>query len=201
LGHVQLLQVDQDLPRRIEIIKEQIERISSITKRLVDFSRAVPEDFKSEPIAIISAIDEILSLTDFQLKDLGINLVREYKTGNISVIGNKIYLQQVFLNIILNAKDALPDGGTIKISTEIKDDFILIKFADNGVGISPQNLPKVFSPFFSTKESRKGMGLGLSNSRWIILKHKGDIQVESQLNEGSTFSIYLPFINSFKLSL
>ena len=201
LGHVQLLQVDQDLPRRIEIIKEQIERISSVTRRLVDFSRAVPEDFKSEPIAIISAIDEILSLTDFQLKDLGINLIREYKTGNISVTGNKIYLQQVFLNIILNARDALPDGGTIKISTEIKDDFIVIKFTDNGIGITPQNLLKVFSPFFSTKESRKGMGLGLSNSRWIILKHKGDIHVDSKLNEGTTLSIYLPFINSFKLSL
>jgi signal transduction histidine kinase len=199
LGHVQLLQVDQDLPRRIEIIKEQIERISNITRRLVDFSRAVPEEFKSEPIAILQALDEILSLVDFQLKDSGIILQKDYKSGNISVVGNKIYLQQVFLNIVLNAKDTLSDGGTIRISTELKDEFVLIKFTDNGKGILPQNISKIFSPFFSTKESKKGMGLGLSNSRWIILKHKGDIQVESKPNEGTTLSIYLPYINSFKL--
>lgn len=201
LGHVQLLQVDQDLPRRIEIIKEQIERISSITKRLLNFSRAVPEEFKSEPVPILEALEEILSLVDFQLRDAGINLHKDYKCKNISVIGNKIYLQQVFLNIILNAKDALPNGGNITISSEIKDEYILIKFTDDGVGIAPQNLSKIFSPFFSTKESKKGMGLGLSNSRWIILKHKGDIQVESKLNEGTTFSVYLPYVNSFKLKV
>ncbi|HEY9187380.1 MAG TPA: ATP-binding protein [Ignavibacteria bacterium] len=201
LGHVQLLQVDQDLPRRIEIIKEQIERISNITKRLLNFSRVVPGEFKSEPVPILEALDEILSLVDFQLRDAGINLHKDYKCKNISVIGNKIYLQQVFLNIILNAKDALPNGGNITISSEIKDEYVLIKFTDDGVGIAPQNLSKIFSPFFSTKESKKGMGLGLSNSRWIILKHKGDIQVESKLNEGTTFSVYLPYVNSFKLKI
>ncbi len=140
-----------------------------------------------------------MSLVDFQLKDSGISLQKDYKSGTISVIGNKIYLQQVFLNIILNSKDAMPEGGTIKITTELKDELILIKFSDTGIGISQQNISKIFSPFFSTKESKKGMGLGLSNSRWIILKHKGDIQVESKPNEGTTFSIYLPYIDSFKL--
>jgi signal transduction histidine kinase len=199
LGHVQLLEVDKDLPRRIEIIKEQIERISTITKRLVNFSRVVPEEFKSEPVNIIQSIEEILSLVDFQLKDMGIEVIKDIKFGLPAAIGNKIYLQQVFLSLLLNAKDAMPDGGKIVISVDIKDPYVVIKFSDNGVGIPAQNLAKIFSPFFTTKESKKGMGLGLSNCRWIILKHRGDIQVESEIGKGTVFTISIPYIKTFDI--
>jgi signal transduction histidine kinase len=199
LGHVQLLQVDKDLPRRIEIIKEQIERISNITKRLVNFSRAVPEEFKSEPLNVVQALEEILSLVEFQLKESNVEIEKDFKFGIPSIVGNKIYLQQVFLNLILNSKDAMQDGGKLHILIDVKEPYIIIKFSDTGIGIPPQNLGKVFSPFFTTKDSKKGMGLGLSNCRWIILKHHGDIQVESEINKGTTFTITLPYIKTFNL--
>ncbi len=191
LGHIQLMQLGRDLPKRIEIIRGQVEKISQIMKRLLNFSRKVPEDFKFEPVNVNFAIQEIITLVSYQFKYNDIELVLKLDPALPLIQGNKIYLQQVFLNIMINAKDAMPDGGKLIIETYCEDGNVIVKFTDTGVGIPDEIKEKIFEAFFTTKGS-KGTGLGLSISRWIIKKHNGEIKVESEVGKGSTFIIILP---------
>ena len=101
-------------------------------------------------------------------------------------------LQQVILNMLLNAVQAMPDGGCLGIQTRVSRDVVEIAITDTGVGIAPENLRKVFNPFFTTKEVGKGTGLGLSVSFDIIEKHGGTVKFESQLGRGTAFTIVLP---------
>jgi signal transduction histidine kinase len=191
LGHIQLIQLGRDLPKRIEIVKEQVEKISQIVRRLLNFSRKVPEDFKLEPVNINFAIQEMTTFMSYQFKYNDIELILKLDPALPLVYGNKIYLQQVFLNLMINAKDAMPEGGKLVIETKLENGNVIIKFSDTGIGIPDDIKDKIFEPFFTTKGS-KGTGLGLSISRWIIRKHNGEIKVESQQGKGSTFTITLP---------
>ncbi len=191
LGHIQLIQLGRDLPKRIEIVKEQVEKISQIVRRLLNFSRKVPEDFKLEPVNINFAIQEMTTFMNHQFKYNDIELILSLDPALPLIYGNKIYLQQVFLNLMINAKDAMPNGGKLTIETKLENGNVLIKFSDTGVGIPDDIKDKIFEPFFTTKGA-KGTGLGLSISRWIIRKHNGEIKVESQQGKGSTFIITLP---------
>lgn len=101
-------------------------------------------------------------------------------------------LQQVILNMLLNAMQAMPDGGHLRIETGMSRDMVEITITDTGIGIAPEDIRKVFDPFFTTKEVGKGTGLGLSVSFDIIEKHGGTIKVESQLDKGTAFTITLP---------
>lgn len=101
-------------------------------------------------------------------------------------------LQQVILNMLLNAMQAMPDGGHLGIQTRVSRDMVEIAITDTGIGIAPENLQKVFNPFFTTKEVGKGTGLGLSVSFDIIEKHGGTVKIESQLGRGTAFTIVLP---------
>ncbi len=191
LGHIQLMQLGRDLPKRIEIVKEQVEKISQITRRLLNFSRKVPEDFKFETVNVNFAIQEMITLVSYQFKYNDIELILKLDPALPMIQGNKIYLQQVFLNIMINAKDAMPEGGKLTIETLSENGKVIIKFTDTGVGIPPEIREKIFEAFFTTKGS-KGTGLGLSISRWIVKKHGGEIKVESEVGKGSTFMIVLP---------
>jgi len=103
-------------------------------------------------------------------------------------------IKQVFVNIILNAAEAMPQGGTLTIETETDSDsrFLKVNFTDTGSGIPEENLSKIFDPFFTTKRSGKGTGLGLSVSYGIIQRHNGFLEVKSQIGRGSTFTVKLP---------
>ena len=109
-----------------------------------------------------------------------------------SVMGNANYLQQVFLNLLINARDAMPEGGKVTVATETKGFKVLIHVADTGTGISKENLDKMFTPFFTTKEAGKGTGLGLSICNKIVSQHRGEIKVKTEVNVGTTFSVVLP---------
>jgi len=198
LGHIQLMQLGRDLPKRIEIVREQVERIAQITRRLLNFSRKVPEDFKFEQVNINFAIQEIITLVSYQFKYNDIELVLKLDPALPVVQGNKVYLQQVFLNIMINAKDAMPEGGKLVIETGSEDGNVIVKFTDTGVGIPAEIREKIFEAFFTTKGS-KGTGLGLSISRWIVKKHGGEIKVESEVGKGSTFIVILPINQSQNL--
>ena len=108
------------------------------------------------------------------------------------VVGNSNYLQQVFLNLAINARDAMPRGGRIFISSMLEGFNVTVRFSDTGSGITQENIDKIFQPFFTTKGEGKGTGLGLAISRNIIAQHQGHIRVESELNKGTTFIITLP---------
>ena len=108
---------------------------------------------------------------------------------------DKNQLQQVFLNIILNAGEAIPNTGTITITTSIKQNHIVITIKDTGCGIKKENLNKIFDPFYTTKPVNKGTGLGLSISYGIIQQHGGNIECESEEGKGTTFNVFLPVNN------
>lgn len=192
LGHISLMGQGKDIAQRIEIIRNQVQRIAQITRQLVNFSRSVPQDLEHELVNVNWAINEMVTLVDHQFTSKGIELDLRFNDDLPLLHANKNYLQQVFLNLLINAKDAMPNGGVMTISTEFDGRNIVIMFADNGVGIKKENIDRVFEPFFTTKEPGKGTGLGLSITRGIVRKFGGEIKVNSVEGHGTTFTIYLP---------
>jgi two-component system, NtrC family, sensor kinase len=110
----------------------------------------------------------------------------------MSAQGSASKLQQVFMNLILNARDAMPDGGRLTIQTRMVETSLVIDFRDTGLGIEPENIARIYDPFFTTKDVGQGTGLGLAISYGIIQEHGGRIFVESRPNEGAHFTIKLP---------
>ncbi|MBN8572918.1 MAG: GHKL domain-containing protein [Candidatus Kapabacteria bacterium] len=196
LAHLQLLESGVGDPdRRMEVIKNQVFRISEITRRLLDFARSSPTEFIAVPTDICAVIDGVISFVGAQLNRDAVHIVKEYEEQSMNIVGSKTHLEQVFLNLLLNARDAMPDGGTITIGVfKHEKRKVIITVADTGTGISDENLEHIFEPFFSTKQRGKGTGLGLSISKSIIQQHKGSIEVVSgQAIRGTTFKITLPF--------
>ncbi len=196
LGHIALLQQGKDIEHRIEIIRSQVQRISQITRQLVSFSRSVPEELSHELVNVNWAINEIIALVDYQFKNRGIDFDLRFSEDIPPLDSNKNYMQQAFLNLLINAKDAMPNGGKMIISTEFVNGKINIRFTDSGSGIKKENLVKIFEPFFTTKEPGKGTGLGLPITRGIVRKFGGEIKVDSIEGQGTTFSIVLPVLRT-----
>ena len=139
-------------------------------------------------------IRETATLAGNQIKIRNVKTTLDIPENLPPVFGDKQHLSQVFLNIILNAFDAMPGGGKLFIGVQRADDpgFLSVKITDTGSGIPEHIIGSIFDPFFTTKPTSKGTGLGLSVSLGIIRKHGGDIKVQSRENEGATFTILLP---------
>jgi two-component system NtrC family sensor kinase len=137
-------------------------------------------------------LDEILLLHEKQLKENDINLSATLAEGLGLVNASKNQLRQVFLNMVANARDAMPGGGTLSVVTDGDSDTVYVKVTDTGTGIREEHLDKIFDSFFTTKGEVKGVGLGLSVCYGFIEDHGGDIEVKSQVGEGTTFTISLP---------
>lgn len=198
-SYVQLLQkklTDTHYIQILEKIEAQTERVARIVKNLLNFARH-PSDTSFRQVNLKESLLEIISLIDYKLKTMNIKLelnLQEVKP----ILGQAERLQQVFINIILNALDAMPKGGKLKIDLFQKNQEAVISIADTGMGIKKEHLPRIFDPFFTTKGLGKGTGLGLSISYAIIKDHDGRIEVESEVGKGSIFYIYLPFKPKFK---
>lgn len=192
LGHLSLLSQGKDIEQRLEVVRNQVQRIAQITRRLVSFSRSVPEELEHELVNVNWAITEMVAFVDYQFKNRGIEFDLRFSEDVPPLDFNKNYLQQGFLNLLINAKDAMPNGGKMLISTEYRDDKILICFSDTGMGIKKEDITRIFEPFFTTKGPGKGTGLGLSITRGIIRKFGGEIKVDSVEGRGATFTIFLP---------
>jgi two-component system, NtrC family, sensor kinase len=167
-------------------------RCGAIVKNLLTFAR--PKSVEAKVIAIRELVDTILLLTEHQLELANIRYEVRFPTGPFTASGDYAQIQQCLLNLIFNAIDAMPHGGTLTISGEIDEsaDLICLAVADTGCGIDPEDLPRIFEPFYSTKIDGKGSGLGLPMVYGIIREHHGDVEVESVLGKGSTFRIKLP---------
>jgi signal transduction histidine kinase len=164
------------------------ERIANIVKSLRNFARLDEADFKDADIH--EGIDSTLTLLHHTTKDR-IEIIREY--GDVPKISCRpSQLNQVFMNLLKNAAESISDRGTICIKTSVEDNKVIVRISDDGQGISEENLERVFDPGFTTKGVGVGTGLGLSISYNIIHDHSGEIQVESEVGKGSTFSIILP---------
>jgi len=194
-GRAQMLlkeEKNEKKAKALRLIVEQTRRASKILTDLMGFARpAMP---KSEPTNVNFVIHHVLSMVENQLKLKNIECKREFAQGLPKILADKHQLEQVFLNIVLNAEHAMEEGGTLTVTTALSSakDKVIIKFADTGKGIPKESLPHIFEPFFTTKEEGEGTGLGLSMSYGIITSHKGTIDVESTVGKGTTFTITLP---------
>ena len=173
-----------------EKIYSGIQRVSVIVENLLRFAR--PSQVRRSPVDINEAMEATLSILRYQMTRRGITLETELSAQLPPVMGNKSLLQQVFSNMILNACNAMPDGGSLTVATRSTEAGVEILFADTGVGIPPEDLSKIFDPFFTTMPVGKGVGLGLSISYSIIQQHQGTIDVVSQAGQGAIFTIRLP---------
>jgi len=174
----------------LEKIYRQTSRASSIVNNLLNFSRV--SDSRYTPVDLNRVIDDTIQLLEAQLRNTEIEVVRRYADDLPLAPGDASKLQQVLMNLILNARDAMPHGGTLEISTEGDEDSVVINVRDTGLGIAPEHLAKIYDPFFTTKQIGQGTGLGLAVSYGIIRDHGGHIAVESKLGEGTLFQITLP---------
>lgn len=196
MEYIKSLSPDQDpeqLNTALHSIDLGLQKILNIVNNLRKISRG------KDPSLSFVTIEEILvnteSFMDFLLKKNKINLVKNIDPNLPYIKVDQSQLQQVFKNLILNSIDALPDGGEIEIQVHWDQDqkLMIINFKDNGVGISPDNINKIFKPFFSDKIGQKqGSGLGLSVVKKIIERHQGEIEVSSKPGQGTTFTIGIP---------
>ncbi|HNX89721.1 MAG TPA: ATP-binding protein [Paludibacteraceae bacterium] len=173
----------------LENIKTGIDRSAAIVSGLNQFSRS--RDKYDERCEIHSIIENCLVILNHQLKDR-VEVIKDFTNEPFLLTGNVGKLHQVFLNILVNASQAIDERGRITIKTEKSGKWLHIDVSDTGSGISKENLPKITDPFFTTKDPGKGTGLGLSITFTIIREHKGSLEFESELNKGTTVRIKLP---------
>lgn len=180
---------DDFTKENLETIHRHIIRISEIVGQLSRLSKLPQMELKE--CGINQIIESSLEIVQYDKKLKGVKIIKEFAETLPPVYVDENYMSQVFINLMLNAADALQDmEGTITIRTLLDNNSVVVQFSDTGVGIPAENLSMVFDPFFTTKE--KGTGLGLSISYEILVKFGGDLKVESQENMGSTFSVVLP---------
>ncbi|MCA9882201.1 MAG: response regulator [Anaerolineaceae bacterium] len=180
----------------IEETLKSAKRISRIVERLLQFTRQRENDYPSmEVVNINDALQNVFALSRKFLEHEKIDIdVRV--DPSIYVHGNRDQLEQVFLNLLLNSKAAMPDGGSVKISSQVTDREIRIDFADTGTGIPPEMIDNIFEPFVTSKED--GTGLGLFISYEVVTNHNGQIDVKSELGKGTVMSVRLPRIEDLE---
>jgi two-component system, NtrC family, sensor kinase len=172
-------------------VQKQTERASNIASNLLNFSR-VGNTAEFTEIDINKTLNDTLQLLELQLRKSNVEIEKNYAENLPKIYGNAGKLQQIFTNLILNARDAMFEGGKIALKTEIKGESVLIEVTDDGSGIDPENLSKIFDPFFTTKGVGNGTGLGLAVSYGIVQEHSGTIEADSEIGRGTTFRLEFP---------
>jgi PAS domain S-box-containing protein len=193
-SYTQLLrgQLDEQDPRQqvLEKIEKQSFRAAKIINGLLNFSRASGTEFDRVDVNKVRA--DVLALVEHPLDGSPIRVRRELAERLPAIRGNENRIQQVFFNLILNARDAMPSGGWLTLRTHADDETVVVEVSDTGHGIRREHLRRIYDPFFTTKGIGKGTGLGLSVSYGIVQEHGGAIFVESDPGHGTTFQVALP---------
>jgi signal transduction histidine kinase len=185
--------------KSIEVIEKQVDRIARLVKGMLGFARMSRPEFK--PNDINQVVGESMLLTENHLKNKNIRLLKSLEADLPPVLADKNKLQQLFLNIISNAAQAMESGGNLEISTGTGMDRLgrkcaVISFRDTGCGIGTENLGKIFDSFFTTKET--GTGLGLAIAKGIVDEHGGTISIESEEETGTAVTVLLPLMTEEK---
>lgn len=193
-NYIQMLakQIPGDDPRQrtIERIVKQTFRASEIVNNLLNFSRTGGSEFRE--VDLNAVLEETLTLVQHPLRTVRVNVLRNFGTELPLVLGSTTRLQQVFLNLFMNARDAMPEGGMLEVRTGAHNGSVEVEVTDTGMGIPPENLNRIFDPFFTTKASGRGTGLGLSVSYGIIKEHAGKMDVHSTPGKGTSFRLEFP---------
>jgi signal transduction histidine kinase len=176
----------------LDIVEKGLKRISNIVKQLLSLHR--PERQEKHWSNINQVVEEVISLMQSQLMMNKITIKKSLSDTLPQVFISSQQIHQVLLNLMLNGQESMMEGGEIRVVTRHKNNNIIIKIIDTGKGIDPKDLPKIFDPFFSTKD-KMGTGLGLSVVHSAIESHDGKIEVNSTLGKGTEFTIYLPIKN------
>ncbi len=180
-----------DFRRYLAMVHSETARISRTIANLLAFSRKTKPEFKPLDLNAIAA--ETLSLTSYQMRLQGITVERQQAKDLFPVLADKGQMKQTFLNLFLNAQDAMPQGGVLTLETKnSRRHMVVVKVSDTGRGIPKESFSQIFEPFFTTKKTSSGAGLGLSVVYGIIRDHKGTIKVDSVLGQGTSFTIRLP---------
>ncbi len=187
---MEMMEEGEDASQFMNVAMEELIRASQIVKRMRDMGRS--EDMQKKPGHVEEDLEKVVLLTQKQASDQQIEVIYEKEENLPEIMVASDPIRQVFLNLILNAIEAMPDGGTLKvaISKSANSKGVQIQFSDTGMGIHREQLDKIFEAFQSNKQS--GLGLGLYISRRIIVSHNGRIEVESEIGKGTTFTIWLP---------
>ncbi len=174
----------------LEMALSETVRLSELLRKMLSFSK--PDQEEKQAVDLNTVLDEILLLHEKQLQENDIKIKMSFAESLPQINASKDQLRQVFLNLVANARDAMPDGGTLSVSTEADKENVKIEISDTGIGIKEEHIKKIFDSFFTTKDTVKGVGLGLSVCYGFIKDHGGDIKVKSNVGEGTTFSIAFP---------
>ena len=181
----------------LTVIESEIERVNKIIKQFLDFARPRPPSL--EPMDVRRVLDETLALIAYEMEAQGVSLEKAYAAELLPVPMDREQMKQVFLNLLLNAIQAMEQGGQLKVSAALRNhppgakngEFMEISFQDTGKGIPEDLQPRIFEPFFSTKE--EGIGLGLPIAQRIVEEHGGEIRLESPPGKGTTFYLTIPY--------
>jgi len=194
---IQMMQANSDIDTatkdKLQLISEQIRRITRVTKDMTDFARVRPVAKKE--INVNHVIKSSLRLAEFDKAFQSLDVHTELDETIPAVVADADQLQQVFLNLLLNARDAMPPGSKLGIKSSQVSSEVRVSVSDSGCGINDSDSKQIFDPFFTTKAPGKGTGLGLAVCYGIVTAHGGRIEVESRNGQGSTFHIILPALN------
>lgn len=200
LTNIQLLKLDAkgEDKESIELIEEGAKRCREIIQKIMKYARKPEIEANIEKVNLNSIVENTISFLEYQLKQENIELAMKNSKTVPYASANNNELVQVLTNLILNAKDAIKDTGRVgkvEIETLVSNGVVGFKVKDNGHGIPGQHLTKIFDPFFTTKDVGKGTGLGLAVTYGIVKKYSGNIDVDSKLNAGTTFTVTFPKSN------
>ena len=181
----------EKIKRYARLIDKESGRLSDVLKKLLAYSRM--DGPKKEKIDVNEIVkDTVLFMEHHLTRFKNIQLIVDMANGLPYVEVDKVHIQQALVNIIMNAAQAMPNGGTIQIKTKMENGMVSVSVTDEGVGIKKEDLNRIFEPFFTTKKVSEGTGLGLSLCKKLVEANNGRIEVESTVGKGSTFRILLP---------
>jgi two-component system cell cycle sensor histidine kinase/response regulator CckA len=196
-GYAQLIlrkrdHMDSELVDIAERILRTSQRANLLLSQMVDLSGERTQTV--EVVDLNRLLVEIGEMLAIRFKQGGVHVSMDMQDGSLNVAGNHVQLSQVFVNLFVNAIDAMPNGGNLRIATRLSElgNMACVEIIDTGVGIAPDILPHIFDAFFTTKPEGEGTGLGLSVSKEIVTQYGGRMEVQSQFGQGTTFSIWLP---------
>lgn len=205
-GYIQLMRMEENLQpsdrERLKIIESQLDRLTDSVKNLLSFTRQ--PKLQLRPLKVNSVLEELIHLSEPWLHTHRVKLVASLDSGLPPVLGDATQLQTLFLNLMSNAVDAMPQGGVLTIRTQSKvpegfsgnGRWIEISISDTGIGITEESKKRIFTPFFTTKKIGEGTGLGLAICKEIVKEHAGTLEVESEVGRGSLFFVLLPALKT-----
>ena len=165
-------------------------RLAELIRKMLTLSR--PEEEERQATSLSELLDDLLLFVERQMRERGIAIESDLPPDLPPALVSGNQMKQVFLNLLQNSRDAMPSGGTLKVSVGERDGKLEVKVSDTGIGISAKHLPQVFHAFFTTKQEFRGVGLGLNVCYGIVKDHGGEIEVQSEVGKGTTFTVRLP---------